>query len=750
MLVEYDWDGRQLESLQATIARYMEYPQKDSKRRFVIQTHKRGRSLHMDFRFQINSHLNGWSILYPGSVDKTIDWDAIKSGKRRMRAETKARQPTEWLCKRILEELNYDEVEAEKVFEMLCEQLLTMEGEVKPGGVGATRFEVGFFEIVEKGTYWEGTQKAYFHEYFLKGTKIFKDWTRLVVRGIKARRLDPETKKPTGTMELIWTVLIPIDQTPYCLGRRARSEGWKPPRGIIPVPPDWRTGRFKKEFEAWQEWIKGHSEEMVKETIPFTLHQVSYMGQKVVRGIPNLTWYLRMKLEGGVNSWQLEGNPTWESPLTAMYEGTINKKWFDYEGDLKPGEEYNPTKRLTAKMTILDSGKAVVDPEFTEKEGQQLKIIFLGKKMKGEWTLNQEEKGSEIFTLEHSERMSELVSGKPEGHFVYDMHWWDDRKHWDIRYRAGDFFEEFNLADDLLHEGSPVTAVRKKMWDPEWLKVKPKGTIMKVGDLETNVQTLDSGGITIIENTPIFVSMKLSGRRLKGYFTAKKDPESDGWVFGESKLPKAEKSRDKLGRIFGSPVFDDMLLDAFEDWRESGFTIDFLKTLQKRYEWLREQSHEFEMFALNAASEGIPLPHIPLNLNWHMDEAASMIVESHLKFYPTLSSRNPYKPSEKMIEAIFEEKTVRNEPEQFRIDIFDIRDFSRAEPDYKRYLPDLSLPSGVVDVIVALYPVPGTFHHAKVQAVVFEKDKWDKTRAVEWIRGKGLHTFDAVQVRGKE
>jgi len=619
---------RSLEFLQSEIQRYMEYPVEGSKRRFVWMYHDRGKSRHVDFRFEVNDHLNGWTI-FLGNIEMEFPYSAFMKEAKKFRGETKGRQPKDWLFQNVG---------------------VGEKREIKPGDPGATRGEIGIFTILERGHFWEGAQKPYFHEYFLKDEQHFKDWLRIVVRGIKAKRIDPETKKPMKAMELIWTIWAPLDQTPYVLTKRAAQEGWYPPKGRIPIPPEWRTGKYKKEFEEWQsrhnQFWSEHPEgfEGLSRIVRFTLHENSYQGQKVVRGLPNLEWYLR--LDDGrdkVRSWQLEGNPLFEGPLMAISEGRISKKWMTFEGKIRPGQQYNPTKKLIANMSILDRGSASASITYNEREAEQIALKFRGHELKGDWVLNQEEKDSDVYTFSSEARLAELeVVSLYKGNFVYDHHFWNGKEHWDLRIDAPPIFEEFSLYGKLhiLDVDQPVFAFRKRMWDKSWMETKPLGTVRMVGPLKTNVETLDHGKVRVIDNTPLSTSMFLEGKLLKGYYVATK--EESGWVARKSKLPGA---------------------------------------------------HE-------------------------------------------------------LMKQVWQTEKVRNEPDFFRIAIWDIKDFVRCEPDFKKYLPELKLEAGIVDVSVCLYQVPGTIHHAKVQSVTFDKNDWTEDSAKAWAKNKNLQNWDAEQIKG--
>jgi hypothetical protein len=271
------------EELQVSgMSQYMEYPPSGCKRRFVMQHHWRGASVHKDFRMEMNNHLVGWTILdNPSGTPevktmleaeaqiKKLDWafDFNKKNKG-LRAETKCYSEicNEWKYNLIKCEdgIVYLEPKTESLsisLEELARQpkeWLKVNGVVKPGEVGATKEETGVLDIVEHGVFWEGTQKPYFHEYFLKtdvGNFLPKGkWARVVFRGVQVPKIDPVTKKPIkGQMEYMWKCMIPGTQIAYAL-QRGIKKGWKPPKGVIPIPPDQRSGEL---WDKWQAYMEG-------------------------------------------------------------------------------------------------------------------------------------------------------------------------------------------------------------------------------------------------------------------------------------------------------------------------------------------------------------------------------------------------------------------------------------------------------------------------------------------------------------
>lgn len=113
--------------------------------------------------------------------------------------------------------------------------------------------------------------------------------------------------------------------------------------------------------------------------------------------------------------------------------------------------------------------------------------------------------------------------------------------------------------------------------------------------------------------------------------------------------PMMKSKKIDKGRMFGSPTFDDHVLDCLQVWERMGFTEEGLVELQQKglyVDVLTEQNDYFEMFALNCAVKGVELPHIKLNENWFMDDAQKMIVESHLSLYRELTGSAATKSEE--------------------------------------------------------------------------------------------------------
>lgn len=296
-------------------------------REFVIQHHYRGRSCHIDFRYKVNNHLEGFTIAdqEPGMIKEDVT--SVEQGKKldknprlwkheagtKLLAIPKAPEPVEWL---------------------------SIEGTVPPGEVGATKYEYGVFTILDKGTLDLGAQKPYFKEFFLHGKKfkgryvfrqlsnIFREGGKLppvdlssitrehleqldvnslrkIIRALRkhlgiskmaavtkpalineimklveelqrkgVKRIPEDVLEPlTEKSEFIWLFWKPADQTPYVLSKRAVEKGWVPPYLQSALPREIER-KIPKKFKYWL-----HKDENTRRTIRDQLVQAIHEGE---------------------------------------------------------------------------------------------------------------------------------------------------------------------------------------------------------------------------------------------------------------------------------------------------------------------------------------------------------------------------------------------------------------------------------------------------------------------------------------
>ncbi len=349
----------------------MDLPTEKKPYRFVLQEHIRGKSSHLDLRFEVNNHLIGFTLDDPGRVGDPLRFrnDAEYSSSHKVLAQLKSRQPKEWL---------------------------KTEGEIKPGEVGATKHMPAKFKILDRGIYEMGAQKPYLLEVFLDG-KTYKG--RFIFRKLPRR----EEHEKAGKKPFVWFAWKPIDQNPYSLSARAIALKWIPPKGRSALSKEWED-KMPSELRWWEKnWtgekalaaIKSIRQIFLKrgilsvslEALKFTLQRVWWKGAKVIRDVPVEKWYLNYS--SGI-SYVLDANPIVQK---TGINGIPKTGWdMNFIGDIPPGKEGNPNKEIPAHVEILDKGK-MQSIESTADFGS---MKFFGTKLKGFW-ITKKTDGSWLF-----------------------------------------------------------------------------------------------------------------------------------------------------------------------------------------------------------------------------------------------------------------------------------------------------------------------------------------------------------------
>ena len=235
-------------------------------RRFVIQHHWRGKSVHADFRYQVSDKwLNGFTIaeqakgivtepvisldeakeIESGKISK-VDWSTGEEKKRttesgdarqKIFCAQKPNQPVDWL-----------KIEGSTYRKDLGEGSLP----------GSTKNYPGIFLILDRGTFEMGADKPHFKEFFMHGQKIRGRIVFRIVSGLKGSK-----------SELSWLYWKPDDQAPYVLSSRAVSENWFPDKGhalpsewIDKIPTEFRWWKFPK--EKWSELRRAARKALLK------------------------------------------------------------------------------------------------------------------------------------------------------------------------------------------------------------------------------------------------------------------------------------------------------------------------------------------------------------------------------------------------------------------------------------------------------------------------------------------------------
>ena len=417
---------------------FLHYPNEGKTYHYVIQHHYRGKSAHCDLRLETDQDfLVGWTLLdqLEGEIkepvtslkqaqehDKKdiwkIDWHKgevkereVRGGQVRpanLRAVQKKPEPAEWL---------------------------NVEGIAEPGEVGSTKEFPGVFSIIDQGTVEFGTQKPYFHEYFLDGKLKGRLCFRIVgrasesnvilnnvilnpVSGLVSGLLPPGVTEEEARTPYYWVMMQPVDPAPYVLSSGAIDKDWLPPKDIsalsqvirknVPRSLRYWTLPRSKALEARKELAQMEELNLQNSMNPtnfFALLHQAFRGQIVVRfGASTEFWRLIIQNSKSLQL-ILHNNPV--ETETFGYEKALETQELlepEFISGKKPKDiparsPLNPTKQTPSTITPLDNGTCVL----MEDSDTFKKIDFKGKSLKGVYAIARESESSDIWLVQPSQ-----------------------------------------------------------------------------------------------------------------------------------------------------------------------------------------------------------------------------------------------------------------------------------------------------------------------------------------------------------
>jgi len=401
-------------------------PMDDKPHEGVLQHHFRGKSVHSDFRVEVfpnEPKLFGITLddQKKGVITEDVDtveearaidreWSKYSkltddpSDKRKIMVERKAREPSDWLFPG--KPIGYAKV-------------------VPPGTVGATKEHEGVFIISDRFKVYLGAQKPHFREFFIHGKRMTGRW--VVVD------LPNPYREEMPRREFITFMWKPEDQTPYVLTSRAVKKRWIPPKGVSCLPPEIRS-EIPSEFMYWK--IEDENERLTKRdelvknirlgkikikslrhsfihlqeppdigeatNVPFVLqHHWWHSPAAPVRAGPTEEYY-HLRIEWKENEpllcWTFRDNPA-EGPASGVYRPSKDHDWMTKQGEIKPGQQGNPNKKISAWIDIIDKGKVTIY-EMGDIFG---KFHFKGKLMKGTYIIKRRDPKSTMWAIEKVE-----------------------------------------------------------------------------------------------------------------------------------------------------------------------------------------------------------------------------------------------------------------------------------------------------------------------------------------------------------
>lgn len=375
---------------------YLVYPDESKHYKGMVHAHIRGRSIHLDVRFQVSKdYLIGWTIYIPKGLSKDpetfveakalnekeimpIVRETMSNPLKKFNCGTKAREPIEWA---------------------------TYEGTVQPGEVGATKKEHGHFIIIDSFEVQFGAQKSAFHEYFCDG-KIFNG--RIVFRLLENKEEWKRTDEGLFTWFCFNALKSPL---PYAISTRAVKKAWCPPMSASALPRNIRS-QIPDKFKYWK--IKDASrrrelrDELVNEIKKkllkldaikkgkFKVLKQTFKGTKIIREGPTKTrFFFATKMGSSYWAFVSYDDLLSSSSSSGLIFDHASKVW-DAEGDIPSGTVLNPRPATPSRIEVLDQGDVTLLLEDKLK-----KFLLNGKNLKGVWAAFPQE-GSNLWTIQKS------------------------------------------------------------------------------------------------------------------------------------------------------------------------------------------------------------------------------------------------------------------------------------------------------------------------------------------------------------
>jgi site-specific DNA-adenine methylase len=349
-------------------------------------------------------------------------------------------------------------------------------------------------------------------------------------------------------------------------------------------------------------------------SVDFTLSYQAWKGQTVIRTAPSRqVWHLLLDdPDGGLESWILQADPlSGEDRITAVEKHRRSKDLLSFDGEAAPGQKVgdevlNETKNTPSAIRIQDRGKAeLLDDQRTFK-----KIRFDGDKLKGIFTLTQEEEGSDIWLFERGKEPSRSIPGKEvekkipvrDGVQIWDPGRKDpDTDRTELRPPA--IFQPMKPAPRPTNEFRDLEEAIEKFVTPEMLEAgiycEPKWNGFRFV-----VSKADDRILTFTEDTkrdlsPLLPNLSEELRSIDDYFIL--DGEFFDYNEAGGPVPRRE-----LGAFRGNTPQDDSRakVHCFDIlyWKRHGNVV--VRPLEERRKLLEEffDAHKLEHLALSPAN----------------------------------------------------------------------------------------------------------------------------------------------------
>ncbi len=285
---------------------------------YVLQFHVRGRSVHIDFRFQTGKgHVTGYTIATPMSLShetyKKIEnkieeiADSVTGGDRKKwrdysDAEKRKIRAKLSIPKRLFIEEFEDKFQGfirnwnkKNLVEMKSMQDESWFGEsykmIPPGFVGATVEEWAALIPFDKGKIEFGTIKPDYHEIWLKSDSGFYNG-KLAVTWLPRDQVAKEDADKLGSKTWVGFLFSTKSTEPYILSSRAINDDYMPPSGESFLPSSFES-MVPKNLRFWE--VERDKKKARKELAEWAKENIEYYERSSEKDIPDKNQFWERK-----------------------------------------------------------------------------------------------------------------------------------------------------------------------------------------------------------------------------------------------------------------------------------------------------------------------------------------------------------------------------------------------------------------------------------------------------------------------
>jgi len=238
---------------------YTFYPDYEKTWKYVLDSHIRSKSVHLDLRIEIikNKQLIGYTLA------------AIL----RIPREAKNLEDAKIMINQKLPKLAKDFHDPNSKFIAIKKKIQPYQwinvdnATFAPGEIGTTSKKAGYMHILDFGNVEFGTLKQNFSEYWFTGNKdLFTG--KFIIRSLpniwKKKSIDEGTEIKTGKGSQVLMATFADVNDPYVLSNRAVRKHWMPPDGV-PALPTFIRKQILNNFHYWN--YKGAKAQKIRDNL---------------------------------------------------------------------------------------------------------------------------------------------------------------------------------------------------------------------------------------------------------------------------------------------------------------------------------------------------------------------------------------------------------------------------------------------------------------------------------------------------